>query len=409
MNISDFIKDVVAITDATAREVNDLKLQGEKVDELRVSDIAFLKLNEAVTKSIESDLFPKIQEAVLMHRMFNGDYVAGNGGWVEGLARALEPVFEPYSLLIDDVNSTAAALAAGDTKLLNVGKADNLATSMTVNFFFNTGLFIDRGRALSEAGLSIDSLLRATGVKSELEEANAERAEFEARQEDIKEQRDARFAPGRAERSAAEVLMFVVDHVDQRVQHGGLLLEGLYERLKENKPIILLDKHKEAIANQTQDYLEDPLRWIVTKVEERAFKRAQQGKALEEFIDAEAPTLAALVDSESKGLDAIDKAEKPARKTRKKDKALSDDTIALTFIRNSSGITDGELCEMIGVARPTLTKYTKGAASITLDEESKIKLIELASRNIAELEEAIRLMGGNVTDTPVPESLDDFR
>lgn len=399
--LKDIQIDPSVIIDSTVRGLQGAQGRGEcpSPNEYDVINTAYSVLNSEIIGKLEQKVLPSFKEAVLMYRMFNGD--AKQGEWSEGLARALEPLAEPYGGLIDSPHEIAELIATGNCSVLTEGSPYSLAVSMAPLLLDAEGGLLQAADILAKVGAPVASLLRATGVKSEDEIIAAERKEYEEKNKSA--------AVKRAEAETVESLTnFVVE--DLTAAARGLLHESLSgaETFSEKQAFLahnldgvngFTERHEAALSEAVK--IDGGARlWVAEKILNKLEQAEKATDALAGFIESEGSALATVLEN-------TERPDTPPvkQKRTKGSKTLTPDTIAISLIRNSSGITDGELCELIAVARPTLAKYTKGIASITLAQDAKDKLLEVIGRNIRELQEAEKiLMGGEAAE---PENTED--
>lgn len=394
--LKDIQIDPSVIIDSTVRGLQGAQRRGElpAPTEYDVVSTAYSILNSEAIKHLEQKILPGFKEAVLMYRMFNGD--AKQGEWSEGLARALEPLAEPYGGFIDSPHDIAEFIANGNCSVLTEGSPYNIAVSMAPRILDSEGGLLQAADILAKVGAPVSVLLRATGVKSEDEIIAAERKEYEEKNKSA--------AVKRAEAGTVESLTnFVVE--DLTAAARGLLHESLSgaETFSEKQAFLahnldgvngFTERHEAALSEAVK--IDGGARlWVAEKILNKLEQAEKATDALAGFIESEGSALATVLENTERP-DAP-----PVKQKRAKGaKQLTPDTIAISLIRNSSGITDGELCELIAVARPTLAKYTKGIASITLAQDAKDKLLEVIGRNIRELQEAEKILTGDDKTEP---------
>lgn len=419
ITLKDIQLDPSVIIDLTARAIEyERKRGGPAITEYDVTSVAYSILHSEVIKYLEPRVLPGFNEALVMYRLFNGE--AKQGEWAEGLARAFEPIAEFYGDLIDSPHEVAELIASGNCNVLKQGSPYNIAVTLAPRILEAEGGVLYARDILAKAGAPLSTLLRAVGVKSESELVAADRKEYEEAARAAEEKKEEALRVSEAKRKAAalikqeeakreeakktveELVNFVVD--DLSIPARGFLnlfLEG-GETFSEKQGFLahnldgvkgFTQRHEVALSEATK--IDGGARlWVAEKILNKLSHEDKAAEALSDFFESEGAPLATVLEN-SERPDSP-----PVKQKRTKGgKALTPDTIAVSLIRNSSGITDGELCELIAVARPTLAKYTKGLASITLTQDAKDKLLEVIGRNIRELQEAEKILQGDKEET----------
>lgn len=403
--LKDIQLDPSVIIDSTVRSLQSAQTRGElpKPTEYDVVSTAYSILNSELINYLEKIVLPGFKEAVLMYRMFNGD--AAPGEWAEGLARALEPVAESYGDLIDSPHEIAISVSTGNCSVLTEGSPYNIAVTMAPRILDAEGGLLHAADILAKVGAPVAALLRAAGVKSEEEIVAAERKEYE-------EKTKSAAVKKAQQQTIDEFLRFVVEDLTPgvRTRLGETDRAGFDEATEIQNIAVLLrtvdgfGSRHEAALNAALSIHEAPALWVAEKILDKIEEADKATDDLADYMELKAASLATVLEN-------TERPDSPPvkQKRSKGGKTLTPDTIAISLIRNSSGITDGDLCELIAVARPTLAKYTKGLASITLTQDAKDKLLEVIGRNIRELQEAEKILtAGAATEPENPDTASTF-